>query len=55
MSELDPLEPDAITAAITDALARREEPGAAGRRRAAELTWARTAAATAAIYRDAAA
>jgi glycosyltransferase involved in cell wall biosynthesis len=50
----DPLDVDAIGAAIADVLARREELAAAGLRRAGELTWERTAAMTAEVYREAA-
>jgi len=51
----DPLDPGAIAAAIREALERRDELAARGRRRAAGFTWARAAAATAAVYREAAA
>jgi len=51
----DPLDGEAIAAAIHEALARRDELAAAGRRRADELSWERTAAETAAVYREAAA
>ncbi|MEA2295660.1 MAG: hypothetical protein QOE86_3299, partial [Solirubrobacteraceae bacterium] len=50
----DPLEPDAIAAGVREALARADELAAAGRARAAELSWARAARETAAVYREAA-
>jgi glycosyltransferase involved in cell wall biosynthesis len=49
----DPLDPDAIAAAVHDVLARRDELAAAGRRRAAELSWDRSAALTVEAYRAA--
>ncbi len=49
----DPHDPDAIAAAVSEALGRREELAARGRAHAAGFTWARTAAATAAVYREA--
>src|SRR5262249_35431847 len=51
----DPHDPDAIAAAIERALGRRDELAAAGRARVATLSWDKTAAATAAVYREAAA
>jgi len=51
----DPLDVDAIAAAVREALARAEELGALGLARAAELSWERSAAATAAVYAEAAA
>jgi len=48
----DPLDPDAIAAAVLRALARRGELAAAGRERAALFTWDATAAATALVYRE---
>ena len=51
----DPVDEDAIAAAVRDALARGVELGHIGRRRAAELSWERTAALTAAVYAEAAA
>jgi len=51
----DPLDVDAIAAAVREALARSEELGALGLARAAELSWERSAAATAAVYAEAAA
>lgn len=49
---VDPLDVDAIRAGIANALARADELGAAGRRRAAEMTWEAAAAATVAVYRE---
>jgi glycosyltransferase involved in cell wall biosynthesis len=51
----DPRDPGAIAAAVERALARRDELAGAGRRRVADLSWQKTAAATAAVYREAAA
>jgi glycosyltransferase involved in cell wall biosynthesis len=51
----DPLDPDAIAAAMVEALDRREEIVDLGRRRVAELSWERTARETAAVYAEAAA
>jgi len=48
----DPLDPDAIAAAVLRARARRDELGAAGRERAALFTWDATAEATALVYRE---
>jgi glycosyltransferase involved in cell wall biosynthesis len=50
----DPRDTAAIAAAIEDVLARREELAARGRRHAARFSWAATAAATVAVYREAA-
>ena len=50
---VDPLDPDAIAAGIDEAVARAAELVAAGRRRAAELTWERTADGLVAAYREA--
>ena len=50
---VDPLDPDAIAAGIDEAVARAPELVAAGRRRAAELTWERTADGLVAAYREA--
>ena len=49
---LDPLDPDAIAAAVLRARARRDELAAAGRERAALFTWDATAEATALVYRE---
>lgn len=49
---VDPFDPDAIRAGIVDALGRRAELAAAGRRRAEACTWAAAAAATARVYRQ---
>lgn len=51
---VDPLDVDAIGAGIVDAVARDAELAAAGRGRAGELTWDRTAELTLAVYREAA-
>jgi glycosyltransferase involved in cell wall biosynthesis len=51
----DPLDVDAVADAIRRALANRDALANAGRTRAAELSWERTAAATVAVYREAAA
>ncbi len=51
----DPLDEDAIAAAIGETLRRSEELSARGRARAAELSWAHAAAAIAGVYREAAA
>lgn len=48
---VDPLDVDAIAGGLLDAIARADDLATAGRRRAAELTWATTARATAAVYR----
>ena len=50
---VDPLDVDAIAAGLEAALAGADELAAAGRARAAELTWAATAAATSAVYDEA--
>jgi glycosyltransferase involved in cell wall biosynthesis len=49
---VDPLDVESIAHGITDALARHDELAVLGRRRAAELTWAATAQATLAAYRE---
>ena len=49
---VDPLDVDDIARGIATALDRRVELGARGRERAAELTWAQTAEATVAAYRE---
>jgi glycosyltransferase involved in cell wall biosynthesis len=51
----DPLDPDDIAAAIRRALEERDSLIAAGRARVSELSWERAAAATAEVYREAAA
>ena len=51
----DPLDVDAIAAAMHEALARGEELGEAGRRHAAGFSWERAARETAAVYAEAAA
>jgi glycosyltransferase involved in cell wall biosynthesis len=48
----DPLDADAIGAAMLRALARAEELGRLGRERVAGLTWERAARETAAVYRE---
>lgn len=48
---VDPLDTDAIAAGLLEAIADADELATAGRRRAAALTWASAAAATAAVYR----
>ena len=48
----DPLDPDAIAAAVLRARTRRDELAAAGRERAALFTWDATAQATALVYRE---
>jgi glycosyltransferase involved in cell wall biosynthesis len=50
----DPLDVDAVADAIRRALANRDALANAGRTRAAELSWERAAAATVAVYREAA-
>jgi glycosyltransferase involved in cell wall biosynthesis len=50
----DPCNVDAMADAIERALARRDELIAIGRRRVAELSWQRTAAATVSVYGEAA-
>ena len=52
---VDPLDVEAIAAGIQEAIARREELRAAGLERAAGFTWEGAAAATAEVYREAAA
>ena len=49
----DPLDVDALADAIQRALGDRETLAEAGRMRAAQLSWDRTAAATTAVYREA--
>ncbi|WP_205696644.1 glycosyltransferase family 1 protein [Conexibacter sp. SYSU D00693] len=49
----DPLDVDAMAGAISAALADRERLSAAGRARAADFSWERTAALTADVYREA--
>jgi glycosyltransferase involved in cell wall biosynthesis len=49
----DPEDVDAIAAAITEALGRREELSAKGREHAAGFSWERAARETAAVYREA--
>jgi len=51
----DPLDVDAIAAAVSETLARADELRAAGLAHAAGFSWERTAAATAAVYAEAAA
>jgi glycosyltransferase involved in cell wall biosynthesis len=48
----DPVDSDAIAAAVLRARARRDELAAAGRERAALFTWDATAQATALVYRE---
>jgi glycosyltransferase involved in cell wall biosynthesis len=50
----DPLDVDAIAAAVRECLDRSAELAEAGLRRAAELSWERAAAETAAVYAEAA-
>jgi len=50
---VDPLDVDAIGAGIVEAIDRADELAVAGRARAAELTWERSAELTLAAYRDA--
>jgi glycosyltransferase involved in cell wall biosynthesis len=52
---VDPLDPGAIAAGIEEALARRDDLRARGLERARMFSWATTAAATQAVYREAAA
>ena len=49
----DPLDPDAIAAAVSDAIRRRDELSKRGLARAAELSWERSAALTVEAYREA--
>jgi glycosyltransferase involved in cell wall biosynthesis len=49
---VDPYDVESIAHGIGTALAERDRLSAAGRTRAAELTWEQTAAATLAAYRD---
>jgi glycosyltransferase involved in cell wall biosynthesis len=51
----DPLDADSLADAIRRALANRDALAAAGRERAAGMSWAQAAAATATVYREAAA
>ena len=51
---IDPLDVDDIARGLTDALAARQRLGVAGRARAAALTWEAAAAATRAVYAEAA-
>jgi glycosyltransferase involved in cell wall biosynthesis len=51
----DPLDADALADAIHRALANRDALADAGRMRAGAMSWERAAAATAAVYREAAA
>lgn len=51
----DPRDTDAVAAAVEDVLQRRAELATRGFEHAARFSWARTAAATAAVYREAAA
>lgn len=48
----DPAHPDSIAAALREGVARRHELIAAGRERAAEFTWERTARGTLDVYRE---
>jgi glycosyltransferase involved in cell wall biosynthesis len=50
---VDPLDVDAIAAGIDEAVRRADELRDAGRARAAELTWERTAEGLVAAYREA--
>jgi len=52
---VDPLDPSSIAAGIEEAVGRRQELAALGRERARAFSWERTAAATAAVYRELAA
>jgi glycosyltransferase involved in cell wall biosynthesis len=52
---VDPCDPSAIAGGIEDAVARRDELRARGLERAARFTWERVAAATRAVYEEAAA
>jgi glycosyltransferase involved in cell wall biosynthesis len=49
---VDPADPDAIAAGLTEALARRAELGRQGRERAAAYDWVRVARETVEIYRE---
>ena len=50
----DPADPDALAEAIRTAIEQRDALAAAGRRRAAQMSWAKAAAQTVAVYREAA-
>jgi glycosyltransferase involved in cell wall biosynthesis len=50
----DPADPGALAEAMREAMRRRDELAAAGRARAARMTWADAAAQTVAVYREAA-
>jgi glycosyltransferase involved in cell wall biosynthesis len=52
---VDPLDPEAIAAGIAEALSSRDELRRRGLDRARTFSWAATAAATAAVYREVAA
>jgi glycosyltransferase involved in cell wall biosynthesis len=52
---VDPLDPGAIAAGITEAIARRDDLRARGLARAADFSWAATARQTIDVYREAAA
>ena len=49
---VDPNDPDAIAAGLTEAISRREELGREGREAAAGLDWQRVGRETAAVYRE---
>jgi glycosyltransferase involved in cell wall biosynthesis len=49
---VDPLQPEAIAAGITEALERRDELARLGRERATSFAWASTARATVEVYRE---
>jgi glycosyltransferase involved in cell wall biosynthesis len=49
---VDPLDVDALAAGIGEAIDRREELSRRGRERAASFSWAESARATAAVYRE---
>jgi glycosyltransferase involved in cell wall biosynthesis len=51
---VNPADPDAIAAGLTDALSRREELGREGRKAAAAYDWPRVARETIEVYREAA-
>ena len=52
---VDPLDPDSIADGLRQAVERRGELGALGRKRAGEFTWRRAAGAHVEVYREAAA